>query len=46
MYHQMLFYLQFPSWQLLLYAAVVSFATLALGLLVFKKLEPRLAEEL
>ena len=46
MYHQMLFYLQFPSWQLFAYAAVVSFATLALGLLMFKKLEPRLAEEL
>mgnify|MGYP000087688288 FL=1 len=46
MYHQMLFYLQFPSWQLLLYATVVSFATLALGLWVFNKLEPRLAEEL
>ena len=46
MYHQMLFYLQFPSWQLFVYAALVSFATLAVGLAVFKKLEPRLAEEL
>ena len=46
MYHQMLFYLQFPSWQLFVYAALVSFATLAFGLFVFKKLEPRLAEEL
>ena len=46
MYHQMLFYLQWPDWELLVYAAVVSFAMLAFGLLVFKKLEPRLAEEL
>jgi ABC-2 type transport system permease protein len=46
MYHQMLFYLQWPDWELFLYAAVVSFATLAFGLLVFKRLEPRFAEEL
>ena len=46
MYHQMLFYLQWPDWELFVYAAVVSFAMLAFGLLVFKKLEPRLAEEL
>jgi ABC-2 type transport system permease protein len=46
MYHQMLFYLQWPDWELFLYAAVISFATLAFGLLVFKRLEPRFAEEL
>jgi ABC-type polysaccharide/polyol phosphate export permease len=46
MYHQMLFYLQLPDWELLVYAAVVSFGMLALGLTVFKRLEPRFAEEL
>jgi len=46
MYHQMLFYLQWPDWKLFVYAALVSFAMLAFGLFVFKKLEPRLAEEL
>ena len=46
MYHQMLFYLQWPDWKLFVYAAVFSFAMLAFGLWAFKKLEPRLAEEL
>ena len=46
MYHQMLFYLQWPDWKLLVWATFCSFAMLALGLFVFKKLEPRLAEEL
>ena len=46
MYHQMLFYLQWPDWKLFVYAAFCSFAMLAFGLFVFKKLEPRLAEEL
>ena len=46
MYHSMLFYLQWPDWELFLYAAVVSFAMLGLGMLVFKRLEPRFAEEL
>ena len=46
MYHSMLFYLQWPDLQLFLYAAVVSFAVLGLGMLVFKRLEPRFAEEL
>ena len=46
MYHSMLFYLQWPDWKLFLYAAVVSFTMLGLGMLVFKRLEPRFAEEL
>ena len=46
MYHQMLFYLQWPDWELFVYATVVSFGMLAFGLWVFKKLEPRFAEEL
>jgi ABC-type polysaccharide/polyol phosphate export permease len=46
MYHQMLFYLQWPDWELFVYAAAASIAMLAFGLLVFKRLEPRLAEEL
>ena len=46
MYHQMLFYLQWPDWELFVWAAFCSFAMLALGLYVFKKLEPRFAEEL
>ena len=46
MYHQMLFYLQWPDWKLFVWAAVCSLAMLGFGLLVFKKLEPRLAEEL
>jgi ABC-type polysaccharide/polyol phosphate export permease len=46
MYHSMLFYLQWPDWELFVYAAGASIAMLAFGLLVFKRLEPRLAEEL
>ena len=46
MYHQMLFFLQWPDWELFLYATFCSFAMLAFGLYVFKKLEPRFAEEL
>jgi ABC-2 type transport system permease protein len=46
MYHSMLFYLEWPDWELFLYATVVSFAMLGLGMLVFKRLEPRFAEEL
>jgi ABC-type polysaccharide/polyol phosphate export permease len=42
----MLFYLEWPDWELFLYATVVSFAVLGLGMLVFKRLEPRFAEEL
>jgi ABC-2 type transport system permease protein len=46
MYHSMLFYLEWPDLELFLYATVVSFGMLGLGMLVFKKLEPRFAEEL
>ena len=46
MYHSMLFYLQWPDWELFLYATVVSVAMLGIGMLVFKRLEPRFAEEL
>jgi len=46
MYHSMLFYLEWPDRELFLYAAVVSLAMLGLGMLVFKRLEPRFAEEL
>jgi ABC-type polysaccharide/polyol phosphate export permease len=46
MYHQMLFYLQWPDWKLFAWATFCSFAMLAFGLFVFKRLEPRLAEEL
>jgi ABC-type polysaccharide/polyol phosphate export permease len=46
MYHSMLFYLEWPDWELFLYATAVSFAMLGLGMLVFKRLEPRFAEEL
>lgn len=46
MYHAMFFYLQWPDWKQFVYATFVSFAMLGFGLFVFKKLEPRLAEEL
>lgn len=46
MYHSMFFYLQWPDWKLFVYAAGWSFAIFFFGLFVFKKLEPRLAEEL
>ena len=46
MYHDMFFYLQWPDWKYLVYAAFWAFAMFAFGLFVFKKLEPRLAEEL
>jgi ABC-type polysaccharide/polyol phosphate export permease len=46
MYHSMLFYLRWPDWELFVYAAGVSVAMLAFGLYVFKRLEPRFAEEL
>jgi ABC-type polysaccharide/polyol phosphate export permease len=46
MYHSMLFYLQWPDWELFVYATFVAFAMFAFGLYVFKKLEPRFAEEL
>lgn len=45
-YHAMLFYLEWPDWELVVYAAVVSVVVFAIGLTVFKRLEPRLAEEL
>lgn len=46
MYHQMLFYLQWPDWELFAWATFCAFGMLAFGLWVFKKLEPRFAEEL
>lgn len=46
MYHQMFFYLQWPDLELFAWAAFCSAAIFAFGLYVFKKLEPRLAEEL
>ena len=46
MYHSMMYFLQWPDWKLFVYATVCSFAMLAFGLFVFKKLEPRFAEEL
>lgn len=46
MYHSMLFYLQWPDWELFVWATACAFGMLAFGLWVFKKLEPRFAEEL
>ena len=45
-FHQMLFRLTWPDWTEFSYAIVSSVVVFAFGLFVFKKLEPRLAEEL
>ena len=45
-FHQMLFQLVWPNWFEMTYAIGSAFAIFALGLFVFNKLEPRLAEEL
>jgi ABC-type polysaccharide/polyol phosphate export permease len=45
-FHQMLFRLTWPDWTEFSYAIVSSVVVVAFGLFVFKKLEPRLAEEL
>lgn len=44
--HQMLFQLVWPNWFEVAYALGASAAAFAFGLAVFRKLEPRLAEEL
>jgi ABC-type polysaccharide/polyol phosphate export permease len=45
-YHALLFRMDWPNWGELAYACTFSLAMLAFGLYVFKRLEPRLAEEL
>jgi ABC-type polysaccharide/polyol phosphate export permease len=46
MYHSMLFFLRWPDWELFVWATFCAVAMLAFGLWVFKRLEPRFAEEL
>jgi ABC-2 type transport system permease protein len=45
-YHALMYNLRFPVWTDLVWPVVASFLTLAVGVRVFRKLEPRLAEEL
>jgi ABC-type polysaccharide/polyol phosphate export permease len=45
-YRDCLYDLRFPSFQSDVYLVVVSAAMLGIGLLVYRRLEPRLAEEL
>jgi ABC-2 type transport system permease protein len=45
-YRDLLYDLRYPSFSSVAYLVVVSFATLAIGWSVFRRLEPRLAEEL
>ena len=45
-FRRCLYDLRMPSWESMLYLLLVSLATLAAGLIIFARLEGRLAEEL
>ena len=45
-YRDLLYNLQFPDWKQLLYVIAWSVGVLVVGMAVFRKFEPRLAEEL
>ena len=45
-YHRVLYDLRFPEWGDFLYAVVASVVSLAVGWAIFRRFEPRLAEEL
>jgi ABC-type polysaccharide/polyol phosphate export permease len=45
-FRSMLYDLQFPSWGQVLYVTLWSFGILVVGMAIFRRFEPRLAEEL